>query len=513
VGGADKGGIMVREGKATTSKQLSEKLATSAIVEELELVGDRLHFKKVSGAGPESGWVSTAVKDKSLLIKVAAASAAPAPDAKAAPKAAAPPPAPAADKPAAAAGTPAEGAAGDVDLTADVAPPPPEIAGAQVYSLSKEELEKVAKAADDWWLDPERKKVLPPDVSILEDFMTAPTEANLPEPGDYKGGQLPVMPRTIGLPTYAAVPDHVKKSFPERPVRRPMIRLYCFPGAADNYMLWIEMATAAPEWCEVAIYEPRGHGFRPNEPWDKTLEERAADAFKVMRPAFETHAKGGVSEGAPFGFLSHGVGGQFMALLAQRLKRELSIEPLIVFANDGPPADVSTLSPEGYSMLCSDIYKFYIAFQPDTIRQVEKLGGKDSKPGQALLQKWSRGLRLFEEHAQRCQARGDPVFHKFNCDLHVLVARHTVDVEDFIKASGNSQMKKEMEAKKKVTGSPPDTSVNWDRSAFKKWKEWTTEDFYYHELETDHMSIKNHKLMRDHVFRELAGFCGMDYRP
>ena len=42
----------------------------------------------------------------------------------------------------------------------------------------------------------------------------------------------------------------------------------------------------------------------------------------LIRPfAPRTHARGGVSEGAPFGFLSHGVGGQFMALLAYRLKQ------------------------------------------------------------------------------------------------------------------------------------------------------------------------------------------------
>ena len=40
-----------------------------------------------------------------------------------------------------------------------------------------------------------------------------------------------------------------------------------------------------------------------------------------VRAAPRTHARGGVSEGAPFGFLSHGVGGQFMALLAYRLKQ------------------------------------------------------------------------------------------------------------------------------------------------------------------------------------------------
>ena len=40
-----------------------------------------------------------------------------------------------------------------------------------------------------------------------------------------------------------------------------------------------------------------------------------------------THAAGGVSEGAPFGFLSHGVGGQFMALLALRLKQDRVRKP------------------------------------------------------------------------------------------------------------------------------------------------------------------------------------------
>lgn len=36
--------------------------------------------------------------------------------------------------------------------------------------------------------------------------------------------------------------------------------------------------------------EPRAHGFRPDEPWDLSLEERAEDAFTVMRPAFESLA-------------------------------------------------------------------------------------------------------------------------------------------------------------------------------------------------------------------------------
>ena len=44
-----------------------------------------------------------------------------------------------------------------------------------------------------------------------------------------------------GLPPVA--PLEAKKQFPEKS-RKPMIRLYCFPGAADNYMSH-GMATSA----------------------------------------------------------------------------------------------------------------------------------------------------------------------------------------------------------------------------------------------------------------------------
>mmetsp|Transcript_83087 Transcript_83087/g.144309 ORF Transcript_83087/g.144309 Transcript_83087/m.144309 type:complete len:588 (-) Transcript_83087:82-1845(-) len=81
VGGADKGGILVREGQGTSSTQCEERLATGSLVEEVELVGERLHFKRISGAGPAEGWVSIKLKGKDLCTKdaedeAAAASAA-----------------------------------------------------------------------------------------------------------------------------------------------------------------------------------------------------------------------------------------------------------------------------------------------------------------------------------------------------------------------------------------------------------------------------------------------------
>mmetsp|Transcript_116805 Transcript_116805/g.260884 ORF Transcript_116805/g.260884 Transcript_116805/m.260884 type:complete len:659 (-) Transcript_116805:90-2066(-) len=66
VGGADKGGILVREKKSQNSAQLPSRLATGAAVEEIELVSDRLHYRKRYGAGPDEGWIGIKIGDKVL---------------------------------------------------------------------------------------------------------------------------------------------------------------------------------------------------------------------------------------------------------------------------------------------------------------------------------------------------------------------------------------------------------------------------------------------------------------
>jgi hypothetical protein len=67
VGGADKGGIIVREGYKLQSKALEDRLSTGSVIEELELVGDRLHYKLNKGSGPQEGWISLKVKDKPMV--------------------------------------------------------------------------------------------------------------------------------------------------------------------------------------------------------------------------------------------------------------------------------------------------------------------------------------------------------------------------------------------------------------------------------------------------------------
>lgn len=69
VGGADKGGILVRDGAGTVSKMLKERLATGSLVLETGMEGDRIGYRLLKGDGPEEGWVSVKLKDKEMLKK------------------------------------------------------------------------------------------------------------------------------------------------------------------------------------------------------------------------------------------------------------------------------------------------------------------------------------------------------------------------------------------------------------------------------------------------------------
>jgi len=69
VGGADRGGILVRTGKNTMSPPTEDRLSKGALVKEIELEGERLHYERLSGRGPRDGWVSIKLKDKSLVVK------------------------------------------------------------------------------------------------------------------------------------------------------------------------------------------------------------------------------------------------------------------------------------------------------------------------------------------------------------------------------------------------------------------------------------------------------------
>jgi len=68
VGGVKQGGILVRKGRALSSPQQRERLAVGALVEELEVAGDRLRVAKITGAGPEEGWISFTAAGQALVV-------------------------------------------------------------------------------------------------------------------------------------------------------------------------------------------------------------------------------------------------------------------------------------------------------------------------------------------------------------------------------------------------------------------------------------------------------------
>uniref|UniRef100_A0A7S4RJA6 Uncharacterized protein n=1 Tax=Alexandrium monilatum TaxID=311494 RepID=A0A7S4RJA6_9DINO len=69
VGGGDKGGIIVREGREISSQKLVERLCTGSLVKQEELVGERLRYVLLEGAGPPTGWVSLWLVDRDLLVQ------------------------------------------------------------------------------------------------------------------------------------------------------------------------------------------------------------------------------------------------------------------------------------------------------------------------------------------------------------------------------------------------------------------------------------------------------------
>ncbi|CAE7607267.1 Pacrg [Symbiodinium natans] len=69
LGGTDTGGILVRSGRSLHSEQLADRLSCGALVCEMELVGERLRYEKLTGHGPQQGWISTKLKDKTLVAR------------------------------------------------------------------------------------------------------------------------------------------------------------------------------------------------------------------------------------------------------------------------------------------------------------------------------------------------------------------------------------------------------------------------------------------------------------
>jgi hypothetical protein len=70
IGGEHVNGIIVRQHESLASKVLPVRLAFGATIEELDLIGNRLHYRRLRGDGPNFGWVSVELPGKHLVTQL-----------------------------------------------------------------------------------------------------------------------------------------------------------------------------------------------------------------------------------------------------------------------------------------------------------------------------------------------------------------------------------------------------------------------------------------------------------
>ena len=285
VTGGGEGGILVRTGRDIASAQAG-RLSTGAIVSQVALEGNRLCYELLTGGGPATGWVSIRVKDKDLLVRV-----------------------------------------------------PSERPKATVDSLLTLAAVRARGPAPDTWWDKYGGTGGQP---IVCDSAASPLACGP------QTGLLPLAPRgnTKALPTIFDLPEKIQDKFAFRR-KKPYARMFCFYGIGDSAGQWMNFVDTGPSWCEIIVYECRAHGLRADEPWDRTYEERAEDAWEQLLPAFSQHARGGIVQGAPFALYCHSGGVVPLCLLAQRLRVELGLEPTVVYVADQRPPNMPFLNDRG----------------------------------------------------------------------------------------------------------------------------------------------------------------------
>mmetsp|Transcript_56029 Transcript_56029/g.126427 ORF Transcript_56029/g.126427 Transcript_56029/m.126427 type:complete len:223 (+) Transcript_56029:48-716(+) len=70
MGGSVTGGIVVKMGRDLRSNEAAYRLKHGSTAEQIELVGDRLHYRRIRGDGPDFGWVSVHFRGQTLLTKL-----------------------------------------------------------------------------------------------------------------------------------------------------------------------------------------------------------------------------------------------------------------------------------------------------------------------------------------------------------------------------------------------------------------------------------------------------------
>eukprot|EP00747_Dinoflagellata_sp_TGD_P218683 gnl/TRDRNA2_/TRDRNA2_90892_c0_seq1.p1 gnl/TRDRNA2_/TRDRNA2_90892_c0~~gnl/TRDRNA2_/TRDRNA2_90892_c0_seq1.p1 ORF type:complete len:339 (+),score=55.21 gnl/TRDRNA2_/TRDRNA2_90892_c0_seq1:74-1090(+) len=303
-------------------------------------------------------------------------------------------------------------------------------------------------------------------------------------PGPYESiYYFPKIQRSYRLPGRKDLPEKIQSGLPDEVDRSVLIRAFAFYGAGDIVVAWADLECKVPIYAELATHEWPSHGVREDEACPATLDDLATDAIKALMPSLEEHAKGGRLEGAPFVFIGHSIGNKVMSWVARRIWDDMGLEPVAVFAMDSAPPHMPLFSEYGQQQMKEDGVDFMRRYNSQIYNTAQLAKGER---GQKMLDMWLKDL-VFSVDTREVG------FHKFNCPVHVMRALRNWHF-DLVKASKDAtpEALKAHADRDALMWSSKGSAADCDMDHYKEWQEWTTGECTIHDVDTDHMGVRNH---------------------
>mmetsp|Transcript_10110 Transcript_10110/g.31843 ORF Transcript_10110/g.31843 Transcript_10110/m.31843 type:complete len:320 (-) Transcript_10110:118-1077(-) len=307
-------------------------------------------------------------------------------------------------------------------------------------------------------------------------------------------------------PGRAELPEDFRLKNKDKTKRvKAFARLFCFYGIGDSAGQWMrDFVNNGALWCEMAVYEYKGHGTRDEEEFDKSYDERIEDAWEAIRPALEQQAKGGPAEGCPWAIYAHSAGCVLACSIAAKARAEFDLEPTCVFLVDQAPPNVPFLTDEGYELMCKGAKPLESSFDWMSVWCPDKARTKGKgKLADEIYERWSYGMRILEDFYRT----SEEAYHKFNCPMYVFCG-HVA----FMPPAEVKKIKEQVAAKKpkkKREGLPSMSDISAVvMDDYRRWSNWTTGSCEFIPVASPHHEIWYHletdtKLWQ--VFLQLSG--------
>lgn len=156
-----------------------------------------------------------------------------------------------------------------------------------------------------------------------------------------------------GLKTTAATgPNRWLYSF--KPVPKAALRMFCFPYAGGNAMIYRHWAQSLPASVEVSAVQLPGRGNRMQEPPFTQLSH----LVEAMAPSLLPHLE------KPFVFFGHSMGATIGFELARWLRREHGTSPLKIFVSGRTAPQLNKSHPPIHDLP-----------QPELVNELKRLNG------------------------------------------------------------------------------------------------------------------------------------------